>query len=66
MATIIDIYKKATPATGKVDLKGKDIEPIGFENTFKPSKDLAKNEPRLKKARGGDLSTKKYSDSVNR
>ncbi len=66
MATIIDIYKKATPATGKIDLKGKDIEPIGFENTFKPSKDLSKDAKALKKARGGDLSTKKYSDSVNR
>jgi len=66
MASIIDIYKKATPTTGKANLKGGDIEPVGADNAFKPSKDLSKDEKALKRARGGDLNTKKYSDSVNR
>lgn len=57
---------KTPPITSKANLKGKDIEPVGYENSFKPSKDLSKDESALQKARGGVLNIKKYSDSVVR
>lgn len=62
MASIIEIFEKTPPTTGKIDSKGKDktpIEPDGGLN-------LSTDEGKLKKARGGDLNTKKYSDSVKR
>ena len=62
MASILDIYKKTPPTTGKIDIKGKDktpIEPDGGLN-------LSKDDVKIERARGGDLNTKKYSDSVNR
>lgn len=60
MSNILDIFEKTPPKTGKIDTKGKDktpIEPDGGLN-------LAKNETKLQKARGGVLNTKKYSDTV--
>jgi hypothetical protein len=67
MASILDIYTKTPPTTGKIDTKGGDIEPIGADNAYKPSKDLSKDAKALKKARGGDLNTtKKYSDMVKK
>ncbi len=64
MASIIDMYKNSLPQTGKVNSKGGDVEPIGANAPYKPSKDLSKDEKALKKARGGDLNIKKYSDSI--
>jgi hypothetical protein len=64
MPSILDIYKRSTPKSGLANTKGVDKEPIGANNAFKPSKDLSKNENALKKARGGELKSKKYSDSV--
>ena len=62
MASIIDIYEKTPPKTGKIDSKGKDKTPIEADGGL----DLSKNESRLKKARGGDLNQKKYSDTFKR
>ena len=62
MASILEIFEKTPPKTGKIDSKGKDktpIEPDGGLN-------LAKDEKKLQKARGGALNTKKYSDSVKK
>jgi hypothetical protein len=62
MASIIDIYKKGIPTTGKADIKGGDktkIEADGGVN-------LSSDEKALKKARGGDVNTKKYSDLFKR
>jgi hypothetical protein len=62
MASIIDIYKKAVPTTGKADLKGGDKTKIEADGGL----DLSKNEKALKKARGGDLNTIQYSSTVIR
>lgn len=62
MASIIDIYKKGIPTTGKADLKGGDKTKLEADGGL----DLSKNEKSLKKARGGELNTKKYSDGVKR
>lgn len=62
MASILEIYEKTPPQTGKVDLKGKDKTPINPDGGL----DLAKDEKALKKARGGEVNTKKYSDTVVR
>lgn len=62
MASILDIYKKTPPTTGKIDNKGKDktpIEPDGGLN-------LSTDDTKLQKARGGKLNEKKYSDTVKR
>ncbi len=67
MASILDIYKQKTPKTGLANTKGVDTTPIGADNPrgeFKPSKDLSKDEKALKVARGGQLKSAKYSDSV--
>lgn len=61
---ILDLYKKTPPITGKINQKGRDVEPIGTNNPFKPSKDLSKNEAALKKARGGQLNSKAYSTTI--
>jgi hypothetical protein len=53
MASIIDIYKKGVPTTGKADLKGGGL-------------DLSADDKALTKARGGALNTKKYSDSIKK
>jgi hypothetical protein len=58
MASIIEMYEKSAPKTSNANLKGKDktnIEPDGGLN-------LATDETELKKARGGVLNTKKYSE----
>jgi hypothetical protein len=63
MSKILELYGTTGPKTGKIDTKGGDIEPIGADNAYKPSKDAKA----LKKARGGDLNTtKKYSDMVKK
>lgn len=62
MASIIDIYKKGVPTTGKADLKGGDKTKIEADGGL----DLSKNEKALKKARGGELNTIQYSSTVTR
>jgi hypothetical protein len=58
MASIIDIYKKTPPKTGKIDTKGHDKKPI------ETSKE---DDTTLTKARHGKLDTsKKYSDTVKK
>jgi hypothetical protein len=58
MASIIDIYTKTPPKTGKIDSKGHDKKPL---ETSKES-DAA-----LTKARHGKLNTSmKYSDMVKK
>jgi hypothetical protein len=56
MASIIEMYEKSAPKTSTANLKGKDktqIEPDGGLN-------LATDEAKLKKARGGVLNSKLY------
>ena len=61
MASILDIYTKTPPKTGMIDIKGKDKTPLNPDG----GKNLATDEIKLKKARGGELNnTRKYSDSV--
>lgn len=62
MASIIEIFEKTPPKTGKIDSKGKDKTPIEADGGL----NLSKDDGKLKKARGGELNTKKYSDSVKR
>ena len=67
MATILDIYAKTPPQTGAAKVKGVDHTPIGTDNPrgeTKPSLNLAKDEKRLFKARGGVLKNRKYTDTV--
>jgi|694.fasta_scaffold151056_1 hypothetical protein len=67
MSKILETFEKKPPTTSKINSKGGDVEPIGADNAYKPSKDLSKDEVKLKKARGGDLNTtKKYSDMVKK
>jgi hypothetical protein len=61
---ILDLYQKTPPNNSKINKKGRDVEPIGYANAFKPSKDLAKDEKALTKARGGSLNTKSYSTTI--
>lgn len=58
---ILDLFKKNTPKTAKANFTGGDVEPIGADNPYKPSKNLSKDAKALKKARGGELNSKKYS-----
>jgi len=60
MASILEIFEKTPPKTGKVDVKGKDKTPIEADGGL----NLSKDDKRLFKARGGKLNDKKYSDSV--
>lgn len=62
MASIIDIYKKGIPTTGKADLKGGDKTKIEKDGGL----DLSADDKALLKARGGALNTKKYSTTINR
>jgi hypothetical protein len=62
MASILDLYEKHTPATGKIDAKGKDKTPI----TADGGKNLSTDEKALKKARGGNMNTAKYSDTITK
>ena len=62
MASIIEMYEKSAPKTSTANLKGKDktqIEPDGGLN-------LATDETKLKKARGGTLNSKLYSDTFKK
>jgi hypothetical protein len=58
---ILDLYKNQQPTTGKANTRGGDPEPIGDANTYKPSKDLSRDQKALKRARGGDVGSKLYS-----
>ena len=60
MASILETFLKTPPTTGKINSTGKDKTPIEADGGL----DLSKDEKKLKKARGGDLNTKKYSDTV--
>jgi hypothetical protein len=60
MASIIDIYKKGIPTTGKANLKGGDKTKIEADGGL----NLSKDDKKLSKARGGQLNDKKYSDSI--
>jgi hypothetical protein len=62
MASILDIYKKTPPTTGKIDTKGKDKTPIDADGGL----NLSKDDVKLERARGGKLNTSAYSDSVKR
>ena len=62
MASILELYGTTGPKTGKIDTKGTDKTPIEPDGGL----DLAKDEKKLLKARGGKLNEKKYSDSVKR
>lgn len=69
MASILELYGEKGPKTAQANTKGKDSTPIGADNPrgeFKPSLDLAKNETKLQKARGGVLNTKRYSDTITK
>jgi hypothetical protein len=62
MASILEIYEKLIPVTGKIDPKGTDKTPINADS----GKNLSKDEKALKKARGGNLNTLKYSDTIKK
>ena len=47
MASILELYEKSIPVTGKIDPKGKDKTPINSDG----GKNLSKDEKALKKAR---------------
>ncbi len=55
MPKLEDTYKENKPQTGKIIDNGKDPEPIGWENPYSPSKDLAKDDEALNDARHGDI-----------
>lgn len=60
MANIIDIYKGSEFA--KIGKNNLDKTPISADNKSK----LEFDEAKLKKARGGQVQEKKYSDSVKK
>ena len=60
---ILDLYKNQKPTTSKVNERGGDPEPIGAQNTYKPSKNLSTDQKALKRARGGDIGGKLYSST---
>jgi hypothetical protein len=62
MASILELYGTTGPKTGKIDTKGTDKTPIEPDGGL----DLAKDEKKLLKARGGKLNERKYSDSVKK
>lgn len=69
MPSILEMFEKNPPANSKANIKGVDRTPIGDDDPtgeYKPSKDLIKNESALKKARKGDLPTKKYSENIGK
>lgn len=73
MASLLERLKKNPPEQSKIDTRGRDPEPIGWEHPFKPSLDLAKDEAALLKARrgvigggaGGFTPAKPYSSQFN-
>lgn len=60
MASILEMYEKSLPKTGKADTKGGDKTKIEADGGL----NLSKDEKKLTKARGGALNEKKYSDSI--
>jgi hypothetical protein len=62
MASILELYQKSVPVNGKIDPKGKYKTPIDSDG----GKNLSKDEKALKKARGGNLNTLKYSDTIKK
>ena len=70
MASLLDLYSKKVPVTGKVNTKGVDKTPLGIEQPFDQSKDLAAKDltkPRkgaLGQGTGGYNEKKIYSTSI--
>lgn len=64
MSTILDLFQKNKPVSAEINEKGGDPEIIGADHPYSPSLDLSKDEIALKKARGGVLNQKPYSDTV--
>jgi len=58
MASILELFGDKGPKTSQINKKG-DKTPVSIDGGV----DLA-TEPRLKKARGGQLNAKFYSDTV--
>lgn len=59
MASILDLFGETGPKTSQINKKGKDKTPISEDGGV----NLAAA-PKLKKARGGELNSKFYSDTV--
>jgi hypothetical protein len=55
MSSLVERLKKSPPDQSKVDVRGKDPEPVGWEHPYRPSLDLAKDEVALHKARNGSI-----------
>lgn len=69
MPSILEMLEKNPPANSKANLKGVDRTPIGDDDPsgeFAPSKNLVNDETALKKARRGDIPTKKYSENIGK
>jgi hypothetical protein len=60
---ILDLYKNQKPTTAKINERGGDPEPIGDQDKYKPSKNLSKDQKALKRARGGEIGGKLYSET---
>lgn len=58
--TLEERLKQQPPASSKANTKGGDKTPIEADGGL----DLSKDEAKLKKARGGKLNTKPYSDTI--
>ena len=59
MASILELFGEKGPKTSQINKKGQDKTPISADGGI----DLA-TEANLKKARGGQLNSKLYSDTV--
>ena len=62
MSKILELYGTTGPKTGQIDSKAKDKTPISPDGGL----NLATDDKKILKARGGSLNEKKYSDSVKR
>ncbi len=62
MASILEMYEKSLPKTGKADTKGGDKTKIESDGGL----NLSKDDKALFKARGGKLNETKYSDTVKK
>ena len=58
--TLEERLKQTPPATSKANIKGGDKTLIEADGGL----DLSKNESALKQARGGNLNSKPYSDTI--
>lgn len=66
---ILEAFQKTPPNTSKANFRGLDRTPIGDDDPtgeFSPSKNLVKDVAALKKARHGDIPTKKYSENIGK